>query len=166
MIRFKGEEEKDGMEIRTFEKEQAEEVSKLVRRNLQEINGKDYSKDVIEELVAGYGSERILQVAENSHFYVAKQENKIVGCGAIEKKTEEICELVTIFVLPEYHGKKIGRRIMECLEQDSYAEQAKKIMICASITAASFYECLGYTFEGGRKELDKDDLYHMEKILI
>ena len=82
--------------------------------------------------------EKVLQIASYAHMYVFELENQIVGVGAISSfwgsETESI--LLTIFVLPELHGKGIGRIIIQALEQDEFFIRANRIEIPASITAS------------------------------
>lgn len=97
--------------------------------------------------------------------YVFEWKDKIVGVGAISSfrgsKTESI--LLTIFVLPEYHGKGTGRKIINTLEQDEFYARATRIEIPASITATEFYRKFGYDYKNGVKELDEEHLYRLEK---
>jgi GNAT superfamily N-acetyltransferase len=71
--------------------------------------------------------------------------------------------LLTIFVLPEYQRKGIGSRIVRALEADEYFLRASRIEIPASITACEFYIKMGYCFKDGKKALDDEGLYKMEK---
>ena len=107
----------------------------------------------------------ILERAKRKHFYVAYEENKIIGCGAIGPywNRENESSLFTIFVLPEYQGKGIGRKIIETLEQDEYFLRANRIEIPASITATPFYLKMGYTFKGDITEPDEEMLIRLEK---
>ena len=50
---------------------------------------------------------------------------------------DEVSSLI-IFVLSEYQGKGIGRKIIETLEQDEFFLRAKRIEIPSSITACEF----------------------------
>lgn len=88
-----------------------------------------------------------------------------MGCGAIGsywgKKDES--SLFTIFVLPEYQGKGIGRRIIETLESDEYFLKAKRIEIPASITACQFYRKMGYDYKNGVDIPDEEQLFRLEK---
>ncbi len=98
--------------------------------------------------------------------YVFEWKDKIVGVGAISSfwgsKTESI--LLTIFVLPEYHGKGTGRKIINTLEQDEFYARATRIQIPASITATEFYRNFGYDYKNGVKELDEEHLYRLENL--
>jgi len=70
---------------------------------------------------------------------------------------------LTIFVLPELHGKGIGRKIIETLEKDEYFLRARRIEIPASITACDFYKKMGYHYKDGIKKLDDEGHYRLEK---
>ncbi len=92
-------------------------------------------------------------------------EELIIGTGSISSYWGSLTEsiLLTIFVAPEYHGKGIGRLIIQTLEEDELFKRAKRIEIPASITAVSFYEKMGYSFKDNQKLLDGDGHYRMEK---
>ena len=124
------------MNIRKFQDADADEVSALIVTTLRTTNIKDYSSEYIENEVKILQPHNILERARWTHFYIARDDNKIVGCGAIGPywDKEDESSLFTIFVLPEYQGRGIGRKIIETLEQDEYFLRAKRIEIPASIT--------------------------------
>ena len=68
--------------------------------------------------------------------------------------------MLTIFVLPEFHGQGIGSYI---LESDELFLRAERIEIPASITAVEFYRKKGYEYKNGIKELDDEQHYRLEK---
>lgn len=151
--------------VRRFETEDAEEVSALVRKTLRITNIKDYSEESIEALVKIHTAEHILERASWTHFYVVCDKNVIIGCGAIGPHwgKEEESSLFTIFVLPEYQGKGVGRKIIETLEQDEFFLRAKRVEIPASITACEFYKKMGYDYKNGIDVVDEEQLYRLEK---
>lgn len=153
------------MRIRRFTEQDAPAVSDLIVTTLRVSNTKDYPTDMMEELVLHMQPVDILHRASHAHFYVAVDDERIVGCGAIGaywgKEDESI--LLTIFVLPEYQGRGIGRKIVETLEGDEYALRAKRIEIPASITGLPFYRKMGYDFKNGCEELDEERVYRLEK---
>lgn len=71
--------------------------------------------------------------------------------------------LFTIFVLPEYQGKGVGRAIIETLENDEYFLRAKRIEIPASVTGVPFYLKLGYDYKDGITTPDEEHLIRLEK---
>lgn len=153
------------MEIRRFEEKDAQAVSALIAKTLRTTNIKDYSSEFIENEVKILTPEYIAWRASWTHFYVVCEGNEIIGCGAIGpywgSKTES--SLFTIFVLPAYQGKGIGRKIVKTLEQDEFACRASRIEIPASITACEFYRKMGYDYKHGANTVDEEGLYRLEK---
>lgn len=97
--------------------------------------------------------------------YVACDATQIVGCGAIAGYWGSITEsiLLTIFVLPEYQGKGVGKQIIQTLEKDEYFLRANRIEIPASITATPFYLKMGYNYKNGIDKPDSEGLIRLEK---
>ncbi len=152
-------------EIRRFQEKDAAEVSALIATTLRTTNSRDYSPEYIENDVRALQPESILERAGWTHFYVVCDGEKIVGCGAIGPfwgKTDE-SSLFTVFVLPDYQGQGIGRKIIQALEKDAYFLRAKRIEIPASITAAPFYRKMGYGYKNGVDTPDAEGLLRMEK---
>ena len=151
--------------IRRFSEADASDVRNLIVRNFLEVNSKDYGIDAMQKLAASYDENKVIQVASYAHMYVFEADERIIGTGSISSywgsETESI--LLTIFVLPEYHGKGIGSKIIETLEQDELFTRAKRIEIPASITATEFYRKFGYDYKNGIKELDEEQHYRLEK---
>ena len=153
------------MKIRKLQEKDAEEVSALIATTLWTTNIKDYSSEYIENEVKALRPQSILERASWTHFYVFCEDEKIVGCGAIGPfwgKTDE-SSLFTIFVLPEYQGQGIGRKIIQTLEKDEYFLRAKRIEIPASITAVPFYRKMGYDYKNGITTPDAEGLLRLEK---
>ena len=153
------------MQIRRITQRDADAVVTLITRNLREVNSRDYPAEYIDANVRSHDRSVILDRIRNTHMYVACENDAVVGCGAIQgyygSKTESV--LLTIFVLPELHGRGIGRMIMQALEADAYALRAGRIEISASITACAFYRKLGYAYKGGERKLDPDGCIRLEK---
>ena len=153
------------MEIRRFKDEDAQAVSEVIRTTIRISNTKDYPAELMDELIASETPEAVLQRASWTHFYVACDEGKIIGCGAIGPYwgKEDESSLFTIVVLPEYQGKGVGRSIVEVLEKDEYFIRAKRIEIPASITGVPFYLKMGYHYKNGITTPDEEHLIRLEK---
>ncbi|MBQ6844316.1 MAG: GNAT family N-acetyltransferase [Agathobacter sp.] len=153
--------------VRRFQIEDAEEVAALIRKTIQITNAKDYSKESIDALVKMHTPEHVLERASWTHFYVVCDEGHIIGCGAIGPYwgKEDESSLFTIFVLPEYQGRGVGRTVIETLEQDEFFMRAKRVEIPASITACEFYRKMGYDFKDRIAEVDEEQLYRLEKFV-
>ena len=157
--------EKTNVSIRRFRNEDAKAVSQLLARNFIEVNSKDYGIEPMEKLAAHHNAEWVRQIADDSHMYVFEWKGQIVGVGSIAafwgSETESI--LLTVFVLPELHGKGIGRTIIRTLESDEFYTRAKRIEIPASVTATEFYRKFGYDFKNSINQLDEEGHYRLEK---
>lgn len=154
------------MNIRRFENNDAKELAEVIAYTFRTTNIKDYSSEFIENSIKNdLNAEKLIERSGWTHFFVVCEAEKIIGCGAIGPfwgKEDESC-LFTIFVLPEYQGKGIGRKIIDVLEHDEYFLRAKRIEIPASITAVPFYLKMGYTYKNGVTEPDEEQLIRMEK---
>ena len=152
--------------IRLFDKADAEAVSAVIAKTADISNAKDYPPQYIEDLKNAFEPNDVIRRASWTHFYVVEEDGRIVGCGAIGPFWDSLTEscLFTIFVLPEMQGHGLGRKLIETLEADEYGQRAVRIEVPASITAHEFYHKLGYEYKGGEKKLDENELvYRMEK---
>ncbi len=150
---------------RKFQAEDAEEVSALIIKTLRTTNIKDYPLEYIENDVKQFSPSNAIERAGWTHFYVVCDNDIIIGCGAIGPYwgKEDESSLFNIFVLPEYQGKGVGRKIIETLEQDEFFLRAKRIEIPASITACEFYKKMGYSYKDGIDTVDDELLFRLEK---
>ncbi len=153
------------MEIRLFRKEDAAQTAQMIAETLRISNSKDYSQKYIEDTVSSLSADVLTERAKAGHMYVVCDQARIVGCGSIAgywgSTTESI--LLTIFILPEYQGKGIGKQIIHTLEHDEFFLRASRIEIPASKTAVGFYRKMGYDYKNGIAELDAEQLYRLEK---
>ena len=151
--------------VRRFQEADADEVSSLIIHTLKTTNSKDYSEEYIDNDAKAFHPMGVIQRAGWTHFYVVCDQEKIVGCGAIGPfwGKEDESSLFNIFVLPEYQGKGVGRKIIETLEKDEYFLRAKRVEIPASITACEFYKKMGYTYKNGVDAIDEEQLFRLEK---
>ena len=153
------------MIIRNFKDDDEEKVSSLIIRTLKTTNSKDYSEESIKALEKQIQPSHILERASWTHFYVVEDNDTIIGCGAIGPYwgSETESSLFNVFVLPEYQGNGIGRKIIETLERDEYFLRAKRIELAASISAVNFYRKLGYDYKNGVDRPDDEQNYRLEK---
>ena len=153
------------MEIRLFKIEDAIETAQVIAETLRVSNSQESSSEDIEANITSHSPEVLIARANEGHMYVVCDNSRIVGCGAIAGYWGSLTEsiLLTIFVLPDYQGKGIGRRIIETLEQDEYFLRAKRVEIPASITAVEFYKKMGYDYKNGIAEMDDEQVYRLEK---
>lgn len=152
--------------VRRFRKGDELAVSDVICTTLSVSNSKDYSPEFIEENIKSHSPEVITSRAAESHFYVAVDGNKIIGCGGITgywgSETESY--LVSVFVLPEYQGRGIGRRIIDTLEADEYFLRAWRTEVGSSLTAVDFYLKMGYKYKNNITTQNEFGVVRLEKI--
>lgn len=71
--------------------------------------------------------------------------------------------LTSIFVLPDYQGEGVGRKIVETLEADEYFRRAWRTEVGSSLTAVSFYRKMGYEYKNETADADKYGVVRLEK---
>ena len=153
------------MEIRCFKPEDANETAQMIAKTLRVSNSKDYPAEYIEANVLSHSADVLIERAKHAHMYVVCDGTKIIGCGAITgywgSKTESI--LLTIFVLPEFQKKGVGKKIIETLEKDEFFLRAQRVEIPASITACEFYKRFGYVYINDITTPDEEGCIRLEK---
>ena len=152
--------------VRRFKDEDEAAVSDVIGTTLSVSNRKDYSSGFIEENIRSHSPQVIASRAKESHFYVAVDDKKIIGCGGITGywgSTEE-SYLISVFVLPDYQGKGVGRKIIEALEADEYFLRARRTEVGSSLTAVNFYRKMGYEYKNGVTTPDESGVVRLEKM--
>ena len=109
-----------GINIQRFEEKDAEEIVKLIHRAMFETNIFDYSKEDLVKDAENITVPSIIERASWTHFYVFRDEETIIATGAIGPYWDSPTEssFFTIFVLPEYQGRGVGKLIINTLEDD------------------------------------------------
>ena len=147
---------------------QVNEVSKLIQRNLLEVNSKDYSSDIIAYLVDCFSPKNILENIKTQEIFVATEGSEVIGTGGLANFGSEASPSyygVAFFVAPEHQGKGIGRQLVQEVEAKAIEMGADRITVRAAVGARKFYEKLGYKYHDGKEIIDKNGNYIMEKEL-
>lgn len=153
------------MYIRRFCPADADAVVRVSALATTITSGRVYSAEFVEEMVQKQTRAYFLTRGEQMHFYVACEQDEVIGCAAIgpyHKNPAESC-LYSVFVLPARQRRGVGRALIETIERDPWFTSAPRVVIPASINALHFYQELGYTFAPGGEQLDEEQLYCLEK---
>jgi GNAT superfamily N-acetyltransferase len=148
--------------------EYAEKLSEIITRNLLEVNIKDYSEEEMKNLALEFTTDKIIDYAKYRKIYMSIIDNKPIGTLSVVKSWDGgdgDYHFLTIFVLPEYHKKGVGRLLIE--EGERYVSKLKgrKITIPSSITSHKFYNKMGYQYKDDIQEPDIDGHIMMIKHL-
>lgn len=152
------------MKISIIEEADIQQVSDLIARTAKKSLTPYYPERAIKKVIKSLDFEGVKKRANWTHFYVIKENERVVACGAIgpyyDSETES--SLFTIFVDPNFQGKGYGRKIIKTLENDEYFKRAKRIEIPSSIAAIPFYKKMGYDFKNNEM-IFKDGHFALEK---
>lgn len=128
------------MRIREYANKDAEEVSALVVKNLLEVNTKDYSHDLMAELVDCFSPDAMDASALEKEVFVGVEGERIVATAALVDDGW----IHDVFVDTQWHGRGMGSAIVTYLEFLAKSRGYRVVKLPSSITAVGFYEKLGY----------------------
>jgi len=151
----------DNTIIRNFKSKDSLEVCEIIKRNLIEVNSKDYPTHIINNMCSLYTSDHIIEIAKVRNIYVAELNGKIIGTASLENNT--IC---AVYVNINYQNRGIGRKLISFIEDVAKNNSINLLRIHASLTSLNFYYAIGYTFV---EELDDPDAGRstlVEKVLL
>lgn len=94
-----------------------------------------------------YGTDVLIkQITSNIEFYLAENENQVIGYFSIEITEPEIMKLHKIYLDPAQKSKGAGRKIIEFIKQLATQSNVKQIELNVNKfnSAVQFYEKMGF----------------------
>jgi N-acetylglutamate synthase and related acetyltransferases len=76
-------------------------------------------------------------------FWVAEHAGQVVGCGAVHVLWEDLAEIRTVAVDPQWRGHKIGRRLVEALLATARELGVRRVFVLTFET--DFFGSFGFT---------------------
>ena len=131
----------ENITIRKFKSKDSSKVCEIIRRNLIEVNSKDYPEDIIKDMCNLYIPEYMIEIAEKRDIFVAELNGNLIGTASLDKNV--IC---TVFVDIRYHKCGVGRKLMSFIEDDAKKNSINLLQIHSSLTSQDFYYTLGYKY--------------------
>lgn len=151
--------------IRKFKGEDTEKISVLIKNTFLKYNCKEGSKKAVNEYVGLYdiAGDKIMllkQIFLESISFVAIDNKKIVG--VIRGREDRIFNL---FVLGNYHGQGMGKKLIERFEKECRKHKTTKIKVRSSLFAITFYQLNGYSKTTGIRSFRGLKIQPMQKTL-
>ena len=135
-----------------------EDVSRLIRNTLNDINSKDYSERVIRNLYDYYSPLAIIQMLQDRLIFVATKYNRIVGTVSLKENY-----ILTLFVDSTKLHQGIGTLLMKHVESLARQNGHSSVTVLSSFTAYPFYLQLGYQTANIRNSEKYGQVIVMEK---
>ena len=154
------------LKIVEYDKKYLEQISNIIIQDLLTVNSKDYGMERVKKMAEDFTVEKLQNsLSKRKKVFVALIDDNVVGTAGIDKSwySDDEYWILTVFVKPENHGQGIGKKLIKKIEEYATTLSVKKLIIPASITAHEFYHKLGYKYKDGKKELNDEDMYIIEK---
>ena len=149
------------MWVRTASRRDLEAVSKLLGTVWHHTYDAIYGADRVEEITAQWHSLSALEknlAAPASEFLVADDGEIIAGVAFASQVTESEVKLHQLYVLPQFHGKGIGKMLLEEVEESFFEAREFTLEVEVQNAAAiSFYEKNGFVKTGEIDNCGKPD---------
>lgn len=155
------------MKIRTFKKQDTQEVADLISRTYKLFNSSDFfEKKAAKDYINFFNTkkntiEKIFEVfSKASIFYVAEENNTIIG--TIRGTQDRISSL---FVDGTQHKKGIGKKLMLKFEKEAIKRGSEEIKLRSQLYSVAFYERMNYKKTRGIINAKGLKVYPMRKLL-
>lgn len=104
------------------------------------------------------------------HFFVARNEGRVVGCAALVEAGDDTAEIKRMFVDPEARGLSLGKKLMAALEEQAQSLALRAIRLETGISqpeAIGLYRKAGFVEIAPFEPYKPDPLsMFMEKELV
>ena len=125
--------------IRLYRKEDAEEVSTVIRKTVAISNANDYPPEVLESLKAFFTPDKVSDLASQRICLVAAVKGVIIGTASLDQG-----EVAAMFVSPEYQNQGIGTSLFQRLEKFAVRDGYTELRVPSSLTGEKFYQSMGF----------------------
>ena len=127
--------------IRRATQRDRESIWNVHMRAIQEVCKSHYSQKEIEDWSEALKPTRYNEPIKRGAFFVAVDDNVIVGFGNLNQDSGEI---EAVYVAPEYVRRGVGREILQTLENVARDGGLTRLRLSSSMNAVQFYENAGY----------------------
>lgn len=153
------------IEIRKATDADAKEISENVKESVLATHRDVYSQDYINHVLWLYGPEKVKEFINDHIFWVAQEDNEIVGSIALRPhKGAGTGFMTALYISPKHMGKGLGRMLVDHLEKYGKDNGYEEIWLWSSIVAKDFYSRLGY--KKVQDILEDGTLTHIEMLRV
>jgi putative acetyltransferase len=139
------------IEIKPIQLHQVEEVKRVIIAVCSEIF--QVSEDTIlrYDVMSDVDDVRSHYLDNNGTFLVLVDQGRVVGCGAIRRLNDDICELKRMWFLKDYRGRGLGMKMAQMLLQFAREAGYKRVRLDTAneekqAQALKLYQRLGFYY--------------------
>jgi ribosomal protein S18 acetylase RimI-like enzyme len=148
------------MWVRTASNRDIAEISKLLGVVWHHTYDDIYGIEKVTEITNSWHNKAALEKLVKhpaSEFLVADDGDKIAGMAFAKMINDSQVKLVQLYVLPQFHGKGVGRLLLEEIEESFFEAREFTLEVEEKNTGAiGFYEKHGFTKTGTTQNCGKD----------
>lgn len=127
------------MLIRRFRKEDAAELSRLIRECFLSLDLGKHTKEGINLQTENNSPQNLINRSKKIHYFVAEINGKPVGiCGYDKVKVH------TLFVDLHHHKKGIGHKLLQKVLDEAKNKSIKRLITWSTLYAYQFYQKHGF----------------------
>jgi len=122
----------------------------------------DLSFQSFEEEMKGFPDQ---YSSPTGRLYLALEGNKAIGCVAVRRFEDGICEMKRLYVKPGFRGKKAGRLLAEAAIECAKGSRYKAMRldtVSSMVSANNLYRTLGFKEIGPYRENPLQGAIYME----
>jgi N-acetylglutamate synthase-like GNAT family acetyltransferase len=127
--------------IRRAEQEDRRSIAEVHTGAVRAIRPGYYTPEEIEAWAVPHEPERYAESIRSKEFYVAVEDDAIVGFGVLNQERSEI---EALYVGPKAARRGTGLKILRRLEESARESGLETLRLNASLNAVQFYESAGY----------------------
>lgn len=127
--------------IRRADQEDCVSIAHVHTSAVRAISTSLYTPAEIEAWAIPRAPEDYRQSIRRKEFYVAEEDDSIVGFGVLNQESREI---EAVYVAPDVMRRGVGLMILGLLEERARALGLEVVSLNASLNAVQFYERAGY----------------------
>lgn len=127
--------------VRRAGEKDCEEIWRVHMRAIRGIANSHYTPAEIEAWASPRKPEHYIESIRNKEFYVAEEDDAVIGFGTLNYKQSEI---EAVYVSPAVVRRGVGLAILRRLEERARDLGIKSLKMDASLNAVPFYKSAGY----------------------
>jgi ribosomal protein S18 acetylase RimI-like enzyme len=133
---------------RKAERKDCASIAHVHTSAIRAISNSLYTPEEIEAWAVPRTPESYQQSIRSKEFYVAVEDDLIVGFGVLNQESREI---EAVYVSPDVRRRGVGLMILGLLEERARALGLEVLSLNASLNAVRFYKRAGYVAQEGAK---------------